>query len=228
MSNKIKGFIVLFLIMFITTGCVNVNKADTSAIVTSVLNSKYSLYNTVRQGFKYYLPRGLSSTRMDISNEYIKSSKYDYYLYVDLVAYFNKVAPSYSSLHGNYYNETFNEGGIASGSDITGSINISKIDDKYLVQIHYNYAKIEVKVEYKDINEAISNSLIILSSIKYDDDVITNLLDTDVLSPAEDNIELFTVNRDDNSLVVDDSYDDEETTNATYDPDVINKKGYEN
>ena len=104
MSNKIKGFIVLFLIMFITTGCVNVNKADTSPIVTSVLNSKYSLYNTVRQGFKYYLPRGLSSTRMDISNEYIKSYKYDYYLYVDLVAYFNIVAPSYSSLHGNYYN----------------------------------------------------------------------------------------------------------------------------
>ena len=40
----------------------------------------------------------------------------------------------------------------------------------------YNYAKIELMVEEKDINQVVTNSIIMLSSINYNDDIIKNMM----------------------------------------------------
>ena len=93
----------------------------------------------------------------------------------------------------------------------------------YVLQVVYNYSKIEVKVKYEDINEAISNSLVILSSIQYNRDVISKLVEDNQISGSEEEVQVFNIN-DSNSdyLEVDDTYTGEDSE-AEYDPDVINK-----
>ena len=96
--------------------------------------------------------------------------------------------------------------------------------DKYLVEIIYNYAKIEVKVEKHDLNEAINNSIIILSTIKYDDDVINNVIGENKTNNKEETLNLFdTTKKDENFLDVVEEYDMyEEDESDIPDYDVIN------
>ena len=81
---------------------------------------------------------------------------------------------------------------------------------------------IEVKVKESAIKSAISNSLIILNSIKYNDDTIKAMLDEGVLSTNEKIVDVFADKKDDSSslLEVGDDYvpEDEED----YDRDYIN------
>ena len=72
----------------------------------------------------------------------------------------------------------------------------------------YNYAKIEVIVDSNDIANAIANSLIILSSVEYNDDIIENLLEEDVLNYSEESFNIFETNSNDsNFLKVVEEYD---------------------
>ena len=72
----------------------------------------------------------------------------------------------------------------------------------------YNYAKIEVMVDSNDIANAIANSLIILSSVEYNDDIIGNLLEEDVLNYSEESFNIFETNSNDsNFLKVVEEYD---------------------
>ena len=64
----------------------------------------------------------------------------------------------------------------------------------------YNYAKIEVRKDDKDINEAITNSLIILTTIKYNDEIIKNLMGEDVLSFGEQTFNIFDTNSNESNF----------------------------
>ena len=80
----------------------------------------------------------------------------------------------------------------------------------------YNYAKIEVMVEKSYINVAVANSLSILTSIKYNDTVIKNKMDSHVLSNYEETVDIFktaTKNGNNNYLKY--------VEDKTYDKDVI-------
>lgn len=211
-----KKIVVILLALVVTTGCVNIKNTSLEDLTDMVINSKYSLYNHVNQGFKYYLPRTLKSVITDEYNEIIKSKYYDYYLYVDLVAYYNKKVSTYNQDNSLYYSRVINK------DDKTGLINIDNIDNEYIVNIEYNYASIEVKCNEEDLNEVVTSSLVILSSIKYNDDVIENLLADDVLSSAEEQITIFDNQGDESNTldVVEDVYTGNEEED--YDPDVIN------
>lgn len=54
----------------------------------------------------------------------------------------------------------------------------------------YNYSTIEVAVLEKDIKEAVINSAIILSSIRYNDNVIEHLISTGDLDSKESAYEI--------------------------------------
>ena len=64
-------------------------------------------------------------------------------------------------------------------------------NSKYLIEIMYNYAKIEVMVDEYDINKAVTYAVSILSSITYNDSVISNLMGEDVLNFTEEEFNIF-------------------------------------
>ena len=98
-----KKVILSLLIVVFLTGCVSIQNASIDELVDTTINSKYALYNHVNRGFKYYLPRELEVSKSDKYNEIIKSKYYDYYLYVDLVRYFNKDSEDYQEKEGIFY-----------------------------------------------------------------------------------------------------------------------------
>ena len=184
----IKLFILLISIVFVS-GCVNVRQDSLESIIGYVVNNKNNMVNHVNRGFKYYIPRGLSVSYKTDFNEIIKSKNYDYYLYVDLISYYNKVQVKYEKDESIYYSYLIDDKGI---------LNITKKDERYLIHLEYNYARIEVLVKEKDINMAVSNALIITSSILYNDDTVKAMFDEGVLSTNEKPISVFK-NQDENS-----------------------------
>ena len=95
------------------------------------------------------------------------------YLYVDIISYYYKNILNYEdNSNYNYYFKKFNY------NNIEGYLGISKIDSDYFVKMVYNYSKIEFYVDSYNMDTIIAESLIILNSIKYNDNLIRNLLET--------------------------------------------------
>src|SRR5574344_1081786 len=149
---------ILVITLLLLCGCTNINNASVQDITKEVLGSKINSYNEYRTGYKYYLPQGLNVNSSKKYNEILNDDKYKYYLYVDLVSYLKKTDLSYKVNENAYLSMTL---------DDKGYLEINEKNDKYLIEIMYNYAKIEVIVEKEDINKAVTNSLIVLSTIKY-------------------------------------------------------------
>jgi len=178
--------VLLFLILLvILTGCTNLNKVNTDKIIDEVINSKVKLNNQYRTGYKYYLPSSLTVIKSLKMNEIIGNDKVKYYLFVDLISnYYNKNL-DYTVNNEAYYAKEF------SYQDLKGYLEINVKNDKYLIEIIYNYAKIEVIVDKEDINLAVANSLIILSSIEYQKSIIENMIGEDILSYSEEAFTIF-------------------------------------
>lgn len=210
-----KKVILSLLIVVFLTGCVSIQNASIDDLVDTTINSKYTLYNHVNRGFKYYLPRELSVSKSDKYNEIIKSKYYDYYLYVDLVRYFNKDSEDYQEKEGIFYSA------VLEGKDKKGILNITELDEKeYLIEASFNYANIEVKVKEKDINAAVTNTLSILTSIEFNYDVVKNLLQDDKLSSKEEQVDVFKGDLSEDAYldIEEEIYTEEENK----DPDMIN------
>lgn len=182
MKNKYIKLFVLLISVVVLSGCVNVGHDSVDSIIAYVINNSNNMTNKVNRGFKYYIPRGLSITYKTDFNEIIKSNNYDYYLYVDLISYYNKIETKYEVDENAYYSQVINDKGL---------ITITKNDNKYLIDLNYNYATMQVMVKEKDINMAVSNMMIITSSISYNDDTIRAMFDEGVLSTNEKPVSIF-------------------------------------
>ena len=120
-------------------------------------------------------------------NEVIVSKNYKIYMYVDMVSYYNKVLNEYQINENAYFSSDITYNGIS------GYLEINSIKDKYLIEIMYNYAKIELMVDYDYLKEAITNSIVILSTIKYNDEIIENMMDDDLFNFQEEKLNIFDV-----------------------------------
>ena len=211
-----KKLLILFIIMLGISGCSNLNNTSIDNIINDTLNEKNNLSNQYRQGFSYYLPTNLSSIKSDGSNEVLSNGLEKYYLYVDLVSFYNATDIKYVVNNNAYYSKEFNY------NDKNGYIEINVNNDKYLIEIIYNYAKIEVMVDKENINEAIAEALIVLSSTKYNKDVIDTLMSEDTLSYGEEKFTIFNDDvNDSNFLEYVQEYDNYEESEIP-DYDLIN------
>ena len=208
-----KKILLILSFLFITVGCTNINEIDYKDNINNVIkeNKTNKIYNQYRKGYKYYLPK-----YMNIKND-IDFNENTYYLYVDVISYYNKTKKTYDN-NASYISYNFQNG------DNYGYLEVNNIDnDKYLVEIIYNYAKIEVKVNEMDINEAINNSIILLSTIKYDDEIIKNLVEDNNINNKEEKLDIFGKESDkDNFLKVVEEYDNYENNEDIPDYDKIN------
>lgn len=209
-----RKFLILLLIgLFSLCGCSNIKNMNTDSLLNELAN-KTGKYNEVNRAFKYYLPSGLSIDSYDDYNAVFSSANYKYYLYVDLISYYKKVEFEYDVNNKAFYSKKIDF------DNKTGYIEINlKENDKYLIEIMYNYAKIEVIVDKSDLEVAFANSMIILSSVKYNNDILTNLVGENVLTSKEIEFNIFeTKKTESNFLEVEANNDYKEETN---DPDLI-------
>ena len=210
-----KKILLMLCIFIITTGCVNIKNEDYKNIINNTIkeNSENKVYNRFGTGYKYYLPKYMNIKSSLNYNEKINSNDYTYYLYIDIISYHNKVKHDFND-------KTY----IFNYKNNNGYLNIKEIENKYLVEILYNYAKIEVRVNEFDINEAINNSIIILSTIKYDDKIIENLISENKLIGDEETLNIFKNEVDkDNFMDLIEEYDKYDESDIP-DYDIINKE----
>lgn len=210
-----KAFLIIIM-CFLTCGCVNINKSSIDEILTDSLKSELKFHNISRNGYKYYVPKGLKIITKNDYNEILSDDNYNYYLYVDVLSYYNKISFDYIKKTEVYYSN------VLKYKDNFGYLEIKKFESgKYLIEIMYNYAKIEVMVEYNDINNVIANSISVLSSIDYNDKVLANLLGDNKLNFNDEEFNIFkTADTESNYLNYVEKYDNYESSDS-HDNDFI-------
>ena len=211
-----KKIILIIIILVFTAGCTNINKLSYDDIVNNIttISTKDNIYRT---GYSYYLPRGMKVADSTLYNEVIEDANSKYYLYVDVVSFYKKITKEYEINNNAIYSSKINY------NDKFGYVEVNLLkNDKYLVEIMYNYAKIEVIVDKKDIKLSMISAISILRSIEYNDNIIANLLEDDVLNYAEEEMDIFNTNGNDNETVLIDPDDYKPVEEIVPDTDLIN------
>ena len=213
-----KKYIIALIMLFLITGCYNIKDKDLDKLSEHILSEKTKYRNTALRGYKLYLPIGMTLTGDSHNNNVIFSGGDKYYLYVDLISYYNKSSNMYkiNKESGAYFKKTIEF------DDKIGYIIITEENDgKYFIEILYNYAKIEVRTS--DVREALAKSLIVLKSIKYNDKVIESLIGNNIISYDEEEFELKGPKTNHNAFL---EYDEQygtyvDTENELPDEDII-------
>lgn len=208
--------VLIIMCLFLVTGCSKINDLSYDDIINNIATRKAN-GNAYRTGYSYYLPKGMQVVESSLYNETIKNAKNKYYLYVDMVSYYKKIKKEYSKNSNAFISKTLEF------DNKFGYVEVNLLqNDKYLVEIMYNYAKIEVIVDEKAIKEAMLSIINILKSVEYNDSVIANLMGEDVLNFSEVEFNIFnTKGSESNYITIDDDENSEEVTKIP-DPDLIN------
>ena len=184
-----KKYLILFLTLMLS-GCsvvrINTNSLDT--IVDVVLSKNNTLYNKDGQGYKYYIPNGVTHIDTDdLSHTLYYKGEY-LYLYVDIVSYYYKKNIKYKKNDYAYFSKKIGN------DDKTGYVEVIKKDDLYYVNFYYNYARIEALVSRDNLSNTILNASYILSTIKYNKGLIKTMLDDEYLINKAGKYDLFKTN----------------------------------
>lgn len=183
-----KKIILIVLCLILFTGCtvVRIDTASIDNIINVLLSKNNKLYNRIGKGYKYYVPRGMNYIDTTELNDKLYSNGYYYYLYIDVISYYNKIDFTYEENDSAYYSRYINF------NDKEGYLEINKINDRYLIEFMYNYAKIEAMVYEDDINSVVLNSIYILSTIKFNNNVIKMMLNDEYFVNKEEKYDIFT------------------------------------
>ncbi len=209
-----KKYILILIAIIFLTGCTNINNLSIDEIVNNSINTRVEIFNNYRKGYKYYLPTGLKVTSREETNEIIKKGANTYYLYVDLISYYNKTNREYQENTESYYSKKIEK------NDNFGYLEINNQENgKYLIEIMYNYAKIEVIVAENNLNNTIINAISILTSISYNDTIIKNMMSEEGYNYKEEEIDIFETVTSQNVLTQE--MEEEIKTEEYNDPDLI-------
>ena len=180
-----KKIIFLIMIALILTGCTKLDN-NIDNIVSATMTKEIEKVNTVSTGYKLYIPIGVMQLVDNQYNQKLKIRDTHVYLYVDTVSYYYNNNLNFKSDNKfNYYYREINLNGK------TGYIGINKLDDgSFFVLIVYNYSKIEFYTNEDDLSIVISSSLMMLNSIKYNDNLIKLELDNNAGDNREVKYEL--------------------------------------
>ena len=184
-----KRLVALFSIfIFFITGCSVVKLDDTNIEknLDNLLSKNVKIYNVYYEGYKYYLPKGLSFLKKEDYNAIMRDQNNNlYYLYVDVISYYHKIENTYEENKDSYYSKKLEYG------KKTGYIQIDKVESKYFIQFVYNYTKIESYVNKKDLVDVVNRMCSILRTIQYNDVILESLIGENVLDYKEEDYTLF-------------------------------------
>lgn len=190
--------VLLSTVLVLTTGCGITKLSDTNVEknIKTIMSEKTNLHNVNYDGYKYYLPKGIGFVSKDDYNAILKDGNNNrYYLYVDVIGYYNKVKNTYEENYDLYMSKKLKF------NNKTGYIQIEEIDSKYFIQYVYNYVKLESYVSKEDLNSVIVNQSYILRSVKYNDKVLESIVGDNVLDYKEVEYNLFKANSNKESFL---------------------------
>lgn len=183
-----KKLLVLLSILTLLTGCTvtKINKDSIDKVIDSVMKKDSKLKNVHFEGYSYYVPRGIRFVDKKEYNAILKDEyNNNYYLYVDVISYYHKVKEKYKVNKKAYYSKEVKT------KNKFGYVEIKEDKTGYLVEAMYNYAKIEAHVEKDSLNDAMTNISMILSSMKYNDKVLSSTVGENILSYKEESYNIF-------------------------------------
>lgn len=168
-----KKIIYLLILVLLLTGCSCQRiTSDLDTVVRTTMSKSSTSVNTVSTGYELYIPTGVSQIKDNEYNQKFKIRDRYVYLYVDTVSYYYKNMLNYkkSEDYSYYYKEFAIDGK-------TGYVGVNKIKEaEYFCEIVYNYAKIEFYSDDDNLPVIMADSLIILNSIKFNDNLIKTKL----------------------------------------------------
>ena len=173
-----KKIILSILLVLILTGCsvVRINTSSIDNILNVILTKDNKLYNQIGQGYKYYLPGGVLYIDSDDLNDILYCDGTYYYLYVDAISYYYDINNNYEENQDLYYSKKLN---TDDGYKYSGYLQIKEKEDLYYIEFVYNHARVEAVVDKAHLNNAILNSSYILSTMKYNHDIVEIILKDD-------------------------------------------------
>ena len=183
-----KKLLVLLSILTLLTGCTitKINKDSIDKVIDSVMKKDSKLKNVHFEGYSYYVPRGIRFVDKKEYNAILKDEyNNNYYLYVDVISYYHKVKEKYKVNKKAYYSKEVKT------KNKFGYVEIKEDKTGYLVEAMYSYAKIEAYVEKDSLNDAMTNISMILSSMKYNDKVLSSTVGENILSYKEESYNIF-------------------------------------
>lgn len=188
--------LAILLLVLLLSGCtvVRIDTSDLNNIVDVVLSKDNTLFNQVGKGYKYYIPVGVSYIDTEDFNDILYSNGNYYYLYIDIISYYYNVGKEYVLNNDAYYSRSININGKY------GYLEINKQDDLYFVEFMYNFFKIEALVKEEALEEVILNASYILSTVKFNNNVITMMLDDEFLV-LEEKYDIFTSKKETNDFL---------------------------
>ena len=173
MKKYIKLFL-LFMAIFCLVGCTNIYDLDYDSLIDNTFALKNVKKNTFLEGYKLYLPPHMTLIGDFNNNVTLYSYGDKYFLYTDLISYYNKKENKYVIDKNSYeYSKEFIY------DKKSGYVIVSEAKGGKLVEIMYNYAKIEVVTN--DVKRAIVSSLVVLKNIKYNYKIINSMIGTNAL-----------------------------------------------
>ena len=173
--------IILIICMFLLIGCTNsnINSMSLEEIVKESIKNNNNMYNINAKGYKYYLPTEFTLYKDEDFIQVLLSHNTKYYLNIDVVSYYYKNDMQIEHDFDDYEYFTFSDG------NKNGYLRIRKNNDYFFVELCYNYAIIEVEVEEDEIRYAVSRSISILKSIKYNELVIEKYINDNDLDSSD-------------------------------------------
>lgn len=210
-----KKYVILIIAIFFFTGCVNIYDSNYNDLIDITMKEPEVKKNIYLKGYKFYLPEGMTLIGDYEHNNILYSKSGRYYMYVDLVSFYNKRQNKYEFDENKYeYLKEFSY----DGKD--GYVVISNSKGGKLVEVMYNYAKIEVVTS--DTKNAIVNSLLVLKSISYNYKTINSMIGSNALVYDSEQFKLLGPTKNaDNFLTYEEEYGVYDESKQSRDEDVI-------
>lgn len=195
--KKKKIILLAVTLLILLTGCSlkNIDDYEVEDLINEALSTNISVTNEVYSGYQYYLPRGCKLKDNNGNNSKILFKKDTLYLFVDVVSFYHNVKVEYNEKENLYFSKKI------SYNDIEGYIEIEELEKKYYIKLEYNYSKIEGYVNKNNLKEAVYNSIIILSSVKYNDNILSTTIGNNQLNYKEEKFSLFDSQREEGNFL---------------------------
>lgn len=180
----------MFVLIF--TGCTfsRVDDESVERIIDNVLLEDNKLYNVSLEGYKYYLPFGTRMVDKTDYNVVIQGGNEKYYLYIDVIKHYYNEMFQYEVNESSFYSKAIDK------RNKFGYIEINEVNNKYFIELMYNYAKVEAYVLKDNLRKALVDISTILSSVKYNNVLLREYMDKSTDIYQEETFDIFKPKRE--------------------------------
>lgn len=186
-----KKIVILLSVLLVSiTGCVNLNTYSIETIVNKIIKKENKLKNVNFEGYSYYVPKGLKYINKKEYNAYlVDANNNEYYVYVDVVSKYHNTKKKFLPNKKVYYSKSIKN------NNKFGYLEITEYKHYYFIEAMYNYMKVEAYIKKDDLKDALTDIGLMLSSVKYNKEILNTMIGENKFSYKEENYNIFETKR---------------------------------